>query len=77
MPRQTMRTRCLTFEFDNVGDFVSGAFAEVFLLGKSVPGVISVPVTALTESQGVYYLCERAKDMVSKESILLEFDTYA
>ncbi|MBQ5380112.1 MAG: CotH kinase family protein, partial [Paraprevotella sp.] len=29
------------------------------------------------ESQGVYYLCERAKDMVSKESILLEFDTYA
>ena len=52
----------VTFEFDNVGDFVSGAFAEVFLLGKSVPGVISVPVTALTESQGVYYVFVAVKD---------------
>ena len=46
-------------------------------LAPTTPKGCYVELVVNGESQGVYYLCERAKDMVSKESILLEFDTYA
>ncbi len=46
-------------------------------LASTTPKGCHVELVVNGESQGVYYLCERAKDMVSKESILLEFDTYA
>lgn len=46
-------------------------------LASTTPQGCFVELVVNDESQGVYYLCERAKDMVSKESILLEFDTYA
>lgn len=52
----------VTFEFDNVGDFVTGAFVEVWLLGQPRNNVISVPVSALTEEQGVYYVYLKIKD---------------
>lgn len=44
------------FELDNVGNLVPGSFAEVWLLGTPREDVLSVPVTALTEEQGVYYV---------------------
>lgn len=44
------------FEFDNVGDVVPGAFVQVFLQGAERQGVISVPVGALTEEQGLFYV---------------------
>ena len=44
------------FEFANVGDVVSGAFAEVWLLGKPMEGVLSVPKSALSEQQGLYFV---------------------
>ena len=46
----------VTFEFDNVGDFVAGSFAEVYLLSHPRKNVLSVPISALTEEQGVYYV---------------------
>lgn len=46
----------VTFEFDNRGDFVPGAYAEVCLLSTPREGVISVPVGALTEQQGLFYV---------------------
>ena len=46
----------VTFEFDNVGDIVPGAFADVYLLTSIEPDVLSVPVSALTEEQGLYYV---------------------
>ncbi len=46
----------VTFEIDNVGDFVSGAYAEVYLLTQPESGVVSVPLTALTEEQGLYFV---------------------
>ena len=46
----------VTFEFDNVGDIVPGAFADVYLLTSLEPDVLSVPVSALTEEQGLYYV---------------------
>ena len=46
----------VTFEVDNVGDLVAGAYAEVYLLTRPESGVVSVPVSALTEEQGLYYV---------------------
>lgn len=46
----------VTFEFDNRGDILSGAFVEVRLLSASLSNVISVPVSALTEEQGVNFV---------------------
>lgn len=44
------------FEFDNRGDVVSGSLVEVYLKTAPLRDVIAVPVTALTEEQGVYYV---------------------
>ena len=46
----------VTFAFDNRGDILPGSFAEVWLLTTPRQGVISLPVTALTEEQGVYFV---------------------
>lgn len=46
----------VNFEFDNIGQIVSGSYVEVYLLSAVRPNVISVPVTALTEDQGVYFV---------------------
>ena len=52
----------VTFEFDNVGDIIAGSYAEVYLLTSPEEGVIAIPISALTEEQGLYYiyvqLCE-------------------
>ena len=45
----------VTFEFDNVGDIIPGTYAEVYLLTTPEEGVVSVPISALTEEQGLYY----------------------
>ncbi len=46
----------VTFEFDNVGDIVPGSYAEVYLLTSPEEEVISIPISALTEEQGLYYV---------------------
>lgn len=46
----------VTFQFDNNGTVIPGAYAEVYLITGVREGVISVPTTALTEEQGVYYV---------------------
>ena len=46
----------VTFEFENKGDIVPGSFADIWLLGTERKDVISVPVSALTEEQGLYYV---------------------
>lgn len=46
----------VTFEFDNVGDLIPGSYAEVYLLTAPEEGVVSLPVAALTEEQGLYYV---------------------
>lgn len=45
----------LTFEIDNVGNFIPGSVVEVFLQASSQPALV-VPVTALLEDQGVFYV---------------------
>lgn len=46
----------ITFEFDNRVDILPGAFVEVWLLSGERPNVISVPVSALTEEQGLHFV---------------------
>ncbi len=45
----------VTFEFDNKGDIISGAFVEIFLLSSAMENVISLPHSALTEEQGSFF----------------------
>lgn len=52
----------VVFEFDNVGDVISGSFAEIFLLTSPTGKAITVPVSALNEEMGVYYVYERLDD---------------
>lgn len=45
----------VTFEFDNKGEVVPGSYVEVYLLAAPQNGIISVPLSAITEEQGLYY----------------------
>jgi len=46
----------VTFEFDNIGDIVPGSFVSVYLLSTPQNNVISVPVSAVTEEQGLTFV---------------------
>jgi RND family efflux transporter MFP subunit len=46
----------VTFEFNNSGVFIPGSFAEIYLLTTTQHGVFSVPLTAITEEQGLYFV---------------------
>lgn len=46
----------VTFEFDNPGDLVAGLYAEVALSGKTCEKAVVLPLSALTEAQGIYYV---------------------
>ncbi len=46
----------VTFEFNNAGGVIPGSFVEVYLVGGRRDNVISVPVGALTEEQGVKFV---------------------
>lgn len=46
----------VTFEIDYSGDLIAGSFVKVNLLGRERHDVISLPVTAITEEQGVHFV---------------------
>lgn len=46
----------VTFEFDNRGDVIPGSFVEVYLLSEGRQGVIGLPVSAITEEQGLNFV---------------------
>ncbi|QIK58435.1 efflux RND transporter periplasmic adaptor subunit [Dysgonomonas sp. HDW5A] len=46
----------VSFEFNNVGNIVPGSYVEVYLLGKPRADVLTVPVSSLIESQGLYFV---------------------
>ena len=45
----------VTFEFSNTGSVVPGSFADIWLIMHNRENVLSIPVSALSEAQGVYY----------------------
>lgn len=46
----------VVFAFDSDGTIPDGTFAEVSLLGRRREGVITLPLTAITEQQGFHYI---------------------
>lgn len=66
----------VTFEFDNRNGVIPGAFAEIYLLTTQRPNVLSVPISAITEEQGVYfiYIQEEATHYRKQEVKLGESD---
>ena len=62
----------VTFSFDNKGDIIPGSFVEVYLLSKPVENVISIPVEALTEEQGLYFIyIQKCKESYKKQEVKL------
>ena len=66
----------VTFEFDNIGDIVPGSYADVYLLSGIRENVISLPMTAVTEEQGLYfvYVQEHDEAYIKKEVVLGQDD---
>lgn len=46
----------ISFEIDNLGNLVSGSVAEVFLKSSPIPNALVIPVSALMEEQGNFYV---------------------
>lgn len=46
----------ITFEIDNQGDLIPGAFVEVYLRSAPLPNALVVPVSAIMEDQGNHYV---------------------
>lgn len=46
----------VTFEFANQGGILPRAYTEVYLLSAPREGVISIPASAVTEEQGLYFV---------------------
>ena len=46
----------VTFSFDNKGDIIPGSFVEIFLLSQQQENALVLPVEALTEEQGLYFV---------------------
>ena len=44
------------FEFNNTGDVVQGSYAEIYLITQDRSNVITLPLTALTEEQGIHFV---------------------
>lgn len=46
----------VTFEFNNQGNVIPGSFVEIYLLSSPLENVISIPVSALTNEMGHFYV---------------------
>ncbi len=46
----------VTFEFDNIGEIIPGSFVSVYLLSNPQSNVISIPISAVTEEQGLHFV---------------------
>ena len=52
----------IIFEFNNTGDVMQGSFADIWLITDEVKNAITVPLSAITEEQGLYYIYVRADE---------------
>lgn len=46
----------ITFEIDNIGNLIAGSAAEVFLKSSAIPNALVIPVMALMEEQGNFFV---------------------
>jgi len=52
----------IIFEFNNTGDVVQGSYAEIFLITDEKKNAMTIPLTALTEEQGIHYIYIRVDE---------------
>lgn len=57
----------ITFEFDNTGDLIPGSFTEIYLIANPQNNVITVPVSSLTEEQGLYFAYIQIEEEIFKK----------
>ena len=57
----------VTFEFDNKGDITPGAFVETWLISKHTGSVITVPLKAMIEEQGLYFVYVQTEEDAYKK----------
>lgn len=68
----------VTFEFDNKGDILPGSFVEIYLLSTPIPNILSLPHSALTEEQGLYFVYQQIDDeCYRKQEVTLGSDNGA
>ncbi len=62
----------IIFEFNNTGDVVQGSYAEIFLITEDRHEAITVPLTAVTEEQGIHFIYIRVdEDGYRKQAVTL------
>ncbi|MFP5471620.1 MAG: efflux RND transporter periplasmic adaptor subunit [Bacteroidia bacterium] len=50
-----------TFEIDNRGEILSGSYVDVYLRSNPIENAMVIPITALIEEQGLYYVYVQLK----------------
>lgn len=58
------------FSFRNDGSLIPGTNVDVYLIGNSVSDALTVPVTALSEQQGLYYVFIRLDEDCYRKSLV-------
>ena len=62
----------VTFSFDNKGDIIPGSFVEIYLLSKQMEDAIVLPIEALTEEQGLYFIyIQKCEESYKKQEVKL------
>lgn len=62
----------VTFEIDNTEDLIPGAYADIYLTGRQLTDVISLPKEAITEEQGLYYVyLQTGKEVFKKQEVTI------
>ena len=62
----------VTFSFDNKGDIIPDSFVEIYLLSKDMENSIVLPVEALTEEQGLYFVyLQKCEESYKKQEVKL------
>lgn len=62
----------VNFEFDNIGQIISGSYVEVYLLGQPRENIITIPVSSLVEEQGLYFVYLQVHDdAYKKQEVIL------
>lgn len=62
----------ITFEFENHADILSGSYTEVYLISTPLEKVLSIPITAISEEQGLYFAyLQLDEDHYEKQEIML------
>ena len=62
----------VTFSFDNKGDIIPGSFVEIYLLSQQQENSLVLPVEAITEEQGLYFVyIQKCEESYKKQEVKL------